>query len=159
MEKIASFTIDHTKLLRGIYVSRKDYVGDNVITTFDIRIKQPNKQPVLNTAELHTFEHLIATYLRNDPKWAPKTIYTGPMGCRTGMYVLFAGDYESKDIVPVITKAFEFVLNFEGEIPGATAKDCGYYLDHDLNMAKYEAKAYLEEVLYNIKEENLVYPE
>ncbi len=159
MEKIASFTVNHLNLLPGIYVSRKDYLGDDVITTFDIRMTAPNKEPVMNTAELHTIEHLAATYLRNHKEYGNKTIYWGPMGCRTGNYLLLKGDYESKDIVPLITELFEFIRDFEGNVPGAAARDCGNYLDMNLGMAKYEAKRYLERCLYVIKEENLVYPE
>ena len=159
MEKITSFTIDHIKLQPGIYVSRKDEVGGSVITTFDIRMTSPNEEPVMNTAELHTIEHLAATYLRNHKEFGSKMIYWGPMGCRTGNYLLLAGDYESKDIVGLITEMFEFIRDFEGEIPGASAKDCGNYLDMNLNMAKYLADKYLKEVLYDIKEERLVYPE
>ena len=159
MEKIASFTVNHLNLLPGIYVSRKDYLGDDVITTFDIRMTAPNKEPVMNTAELHTIEHLAATYLRNHKEYGLKTIYWGPMGCRTGNYLLLKGDYESKDIVPLITELFDFIRDFEGAVPGAAARDCGNYLDMNLGMAKYEAKRYLERCLYGIKEENLVYPE
>jgi S-ribosylhomocysteine lyase len=158
MEKIASFTVNHLNLLPGIYVSRKDFVGGEVITTFDIRMTAPNKEPVLNTAELHTIEHLAATFLRNHKDFADKTIYWGPMGCRTGNYLLLKGDYESKDIVGLVTEIFEFIRDFEGAVPGAAARDCGNYLDMNLNMAKYEAKRYLERCLYVIKEENLVYP-
>jgi S-ribosylhomocysteine lyase len=158
MEKIASFTVNHLNLLPGIYVSRKDFVGDEVITTFDIRMTAPNKEPVLNTAELHTIEHLAATFLRNHKDFADKTIYWGPMGCRTGNYLLLKGDYESKDIVGLVTEIFEFIRDFEGAVPGAAARDCGNYLDMNLNMAKYEAKRYLDRCLYVIKEENLVYP-
>lgn len=159
MEKIASFTIDHIKLQPGIYVSRKDQVGDQVITTFDIRMTSPNEEPVMNTAELHAMEQLAATYLRNQPDFKDKVIYWGPMGCRTGNYLLINGDYESKDIVPLIIETFEFIRDFEGEIPGATPKDCGNYLDMNLGMAKYLAKKYLDEVLYQITEERLVYPQ
>lgn len=159
MEKIASFTVNHLNLLPGIYVSRKDYLGEEVITTFDIRMTAPNKEPVMNTAELHTIEHLAATYLRNHKEYGEKTIYWGPMGCRTGNYLLLKGDYESKDIVPLITELFEFIRDFEGDVPGAAARDCGNYLDMNLGMAKYEAKRYLERCLYVIKEENLIYPE
>lgn len=159
MEKIASFTIDHLKLLPGIYVSRKDHLGDQVITTFDIRMTAPNREPVMNTAELHAIEHLAATYLRNQPEYAEKIVYWGPMGCRTGNYLLMSGDYESKDIVPLITETFEFIRDFEGEIPGAAPKDCGNYLDMNLGMAKYLAAKYLDEVLYHITPERLVYPE
>ena len=159
MEKITSFTIDHIKLQPGVYVSRKDPVGNSVITTFDIRMTSPNEEPVMNTAELHAMEHLAATYLRNQPDFKDKVIYWGPMGCRTGNYLLINGDYESKDIVPLIIETFEFIRDFEGEIPGATPKDCGNYLDMNLGMAKYLAKKYLDEVLYQITEERLVYPQ
>ncbi|MEE0463051.1 S-ribosylhomocysteine lyase [Blautia hydrogenotrophica] len=159
MEKIASFTIDHIKLQPGIYVSRKDRVGSQVITTFDIRMTSPNEEPVMNTAELHAMEHLAATYLRNQPDFKDKVIYWGPMGCRTGNYLLINGDYESKDIVPLMIETFEFIRDFEGEIPGATPKDCGNYLDMNLGMAKYLAKKYLDDVLYQITEERLIYPQ
>lgn len=159
MEKIASFTIDHIKLQPGIYVSRKDRVGGQVITTFDIRMTSPNEEPVMNTAELHATEHLAATYLRNQPDFKDKVIYWGPMGCRTGNYLLINGDYESKDIVPLMIETFEFIRDFEGEIPGATPKDCGNYLDMNLGMAKYLAKKYLDDVLYQITEERLIYPQ
>ena len=158
MEKIASFSIDHLKLLPGVYVSRKDKVGQQVITTFDIRMTRPNFEPVLNTAEVHTIEHLGATFLRNDSEFKDKTIYFGPMGCRTGFYVIFAGDLESKDIVDVIREGAEFVINFEGEIPGATARDCGNYLDNNLEWAKCYMRKYMKEVLADPKPENLVYP-
>lgn len=158
MEKIASFTVNHLDLLPGIYVSRKDHVGQEVLTTFDLRMTMPNREPVMNTAELHTIEHLGATYLRNHPTWAEKIIYFGPMGCRTGNYLILAGDYESKDIVELITSMFEFVRDFEGDIPGAAARDCGNYLDQNLSMAKWQAEKYLK-TLCNIKEENLVYPQ
>ena len=159
MEKITSFTIDHLKLLPGLYVSRKDHAGDSVITTFDIRMTRPNYEPVMNTAEIHTIEHLGATYLRNHPTMKDHVLYFGPMGCRTGFYLLLAGDYESKDIIPLMKGMFTFIRDFEGEIPGAAAKDCGNYLDMNLNMAKYLAKKYVEEVLDHITEERLVYPE
>ena len=159
MEKIASFTIDHIKLQPGIYVSREDRVGGQVITTFDIRMTSPNEEPVMNTAELHAMEHLAATYLRNQPDFKDKVIYWGPMGCRTGNYLLINGDYESKDIVPLMIETFEFIRDFEGEIPGATPKDCGNYLDMNLGMAKYLAKKYLDDVLYQITEERLIYPQ
>ena len=159
MEKIASFTVNHLDLIPGVYVSRKDYVGQEVLTTFDLRMCAPNREPVMNTAELHTIEHLAATYLRNEPDWKEKIIYFGPMGCRTGFYLLLAGDYESRDIVPLVTEMFEFIRDFRGEVPGASAKDCGNYLDMNLGMANYLAKKYLEQVLYDIKEERLVYPQ
>lgn len=159
MEKIASFTIDHIKLQPGVYVSRKDHVGQEVITTFDLRMTSPNEEPVMNTAEMHTIEHLAATFLRNHAKFGDKTVYFGPMGCRTGFYLLLAGDYESKDIVPLMQEMFTFIRDFHEEVPGASAKDCGNYLDMNLPMANYLAKKYLDEVLTNIKEDRLVYPE
>lgn len=159
MKKIASFTIDHIKLQPGIYVSRKDRVGEECITTFDLRMTSPNEEPVMNTAEVHTIEHLGATFLRNDPEVADKTIYFGPMGCRTGFYLLLAGDLESKDIVELMQRMFIFIRDFEGEVPGAAARDCGNYLDMNLNMAKYLAGKYYENVLKNISEERLIYPE
>lgn len=159
MEKITSFTIDHIKLVPGIYVSRKDTVGKEVITTFDLRLTNPNEEPVMNTAEIHTIEHLAATFLRNHPDFGAKTIYFGPMGCRTGFYLLLAGDYASEDIVPLVTEMFSFISNFEGDVPGASAKDCGNYLDMNLPMAKYVAKKYLTEVLEQITEQQLIYPE
>lgn len=159
MEKIASFTIDHMKLQPGIYVSRKDHVGDQTITTFDLRMTSPNDEPVMNTAEVHTIEHLGATYLRNEPQYKDKIIYFGPMGCRTGFYLLLAGDYESKDIVGLITAMYEFIRDFKGDVPGASPKDCGNYLDMNLGMANYLAKKYLDTVLYSIDETHLVYPE
>ena len=158
MEKITSFTIDHIKLQPGVYVSRKDPVGDQVITTFDIRMTSPNEEPVMNTAELHAMEHLAATFLRNHKEFGQKVIYWGPMGCRTGNYLLLNGDYESRDIVPLMIEMFEFIRDFEGEIPGASAKDCGNYLDMNLPMAKYLSKKYLTEVLENITDEQLNYP-
>lgn len=159
MEKIASFTIDHIKLQPGLYVSRKDSFGDTVITTFDIRMTSPNEEPVMNTAELHTLEHLGATYLRSDKEFGPKIVYFGPMGCRTGCYLLIAGDYSSADIIPLITGMFTFIRDFRGEIPGAEAKDCGNYLDHNLAMANYLADRYLKNVLADITPDRLVYPE
>ena len=159
MEKIASFTIDHIKLKPGVYVSRKDTVGAEVITTFDLRMTSPNDEPVMNTAEMHTIEHLAATFLRNHPTYKDKTIYFGPMGCRTGFYLLLAGDLSSADIVPLMVEMYEFIRDFKGEVPGAAAKDCGNYLDMNLPMANYLAKKYLDEVLYHIDEDRLVYPE
>ncbi|WP_065218158.1 MULTISPECIES: S-ribosylhomocysteine lyase [Butyricimonas] len=158
MKKIPSFTIDHFRLLRGIYVSRKDYVGDDVITTFDIRMKEPNREPVLGQGELHTIEHLAATYLRNHPTWGDKIIFWGPMGCCTGNYFLMKGDLTSRDIVELMRETFRFIRDFEGEVPGVAAKDCGNYLLHNLPMAKYEAAKYLTEVLDVIEEKNLIYP-
>ncbi|MBQ8148206.1 MAG: S-ribosylhomocysteine lyase [Lachnospiraceae bacterium] len=159
MEKIASFTIDHLKLLPGVYVSRKDHIGAEVVTTFDIRMTRPNFEPVMNTAEMHTIEHLAATFLRNDKEFGDRVVYFGPMGCRTGFYLLLAGDLESKDIVPLLTRLYEFMAEFQDEVPGASAKDCGNYLDMNLPMANYLAKKFLNEVLRDITEERLVYPE
>ena len=158
MEKIASFTIDHIKLQPGVYVSRKDHIGDEVITTFDLRMTSPNEEPVMNTAEMHTIEHLAATFLRNHKEYGTKTVYFGPMGCRTGFYLLLAGDYESRDIIDLMVEMFTFIRDFKGEVPGASAKDCGNYLDMSLGMANYLAKKYLDEVLIDIKPERLVYP-
>ncbi len=158
MKKIPSFTIDHLRLSRGIYVSRKDYVGDDVITTFDIRMKEPNREPVLGQGELHTIEHLAATYLRNHPTWGDKIIFWGPMGCCTGNYFLMKGDLTSRDIVELMRETFRFIRDFEGEVPGVAAKDCGNYLLHNLPMAKYEAAKYLTEVLDVMEEKNLIYP-
>ena len=159
MKKITSFTIDHIKLIPGVYVSRKDHIGEETITTFDLRITNPNEEPVMNTAEIHTIEHLGATFLRNHNEFGAKTIYFGPMGCRTGFYLLLAGDYESKDILSLLREMFAFIADFTDEVPGASAKDCGNYLDMNLGMANYLAKRYLDNVLYNIKEDRLVYPQ
>ncbi len=158
MEKISSFTIDHIRLQPGLYVSRKDCIGDQTVTTFDLRLTSPNEEPVMNTAEVHTIEHLAATYLRNDPLWAERVIYFGPMGCRTGYYLLLAGNYESLDVVPLVRNCFRFIAAFEGEIPGATARDCGNYLDMNLPMAKYWGRRY-SAILENITQDRLVYPE
>ena len=159
MKKITSFTIDHIKLQPGIYVSRKDPVGDSIVTTFDLRMTSPNEEPVMNTAEMHTIEHLAATFLRNHDAWGSKIIYFGPMGCRTGFYLLLAGDYESADIVDLMIEMFTFIRDFHDEVPGASAKDCGNYLDMNLPMANYLAKRYLDNVLVGISEDRLVYPE
>ena len=159
MEKIASFTVNHIDLEPGIYVSRKDKVGQETITTFDLRMTAPNREPVMNTAEVHTMEHLGATFLRNDEEYKDKTIYFGPMGCRTGFYIVLAGDLDSKTIVPLITRMYEFMRDFKGEVPGASPRDCGNYLDMNLGMANFLAKRYLDNTLYNIDEKHLVYPE
>ena len=159
MKKIASFTVNHLTLLPGIYVFRKDTVGSEVLTTFDLRMTRPNFEPVMNTAEIHAIEHLGATFLRNHPDYAEKIIYFGPMGCRTGFYLILAGDYESADIVPLIQELFLFIAEYEGEIPGAAARDCGNYLDLNLPMAKYLAKKYYNEVLKDIPPERLIYPD
>lgn len=158
MKKITSFTIDHLKLVPGLYVSRIDEVAGNPVTTFDIRITNPNEEPVMNTAEVHTIEHLAATFLRNHKEFADKTIYFGPMGCRTGFYLILAGKYTSSDIVPLMKELFTFMAEFDDEVPGASAKDCGNYLDMNLNMARYWSKRYLDEVLTDISDEQLNYP-
>ncbi len=159
MKKIASFTIDHLKLEPGIYVSRKDHIGSEAVTTFDIRMTRPNFEPVMNTAEIHTIEHLGATFLRNHMEMGDKVVYFGPMGCRTGFYMILAGDYESKDVVSLVTEMYEFMASYEGDVPGASAKDCGNYLDLNLNMAKYCSRKFLENTLKNIDEAHLVYPD
>ena len=160
METIASFTVDHDRLEPGVYLSRQDQDPETgaVVTTFDLRFVRPNREPVLNTAELHTIEHLLATYFRNEPTWSSRTVYFGPMGCRTGCYLVLFGKWESLDLKELLISAFEFICNFEGEIPGAKAKECGNYLDQNLGMAKYWAKRYLTEVLYNLSEKNTQYP-
>lgn len=158
MKQIASFTIDHMKLLPGVYVSRKDKLGSEIITTFDIRITRPNFDPVMMTGEVHTIEHLGATYIRNHKDYASKTIYFGPMGCRTGFYLILGGDYSSKDIVALLIEMFEFIRDYEGDIPGATAEGCGNYSDMNLPLAKHFAKRYLDEILYNINDDHLIYP-
>ena len=158
MEKITSFTIDHIRLLPGLYVSRKDMVGSETVTTFDLRVTRPNLEPVMNTAEVHAIEHLGATWLRNNPEWGEKVLYFGPMGCRTGFYLLLKGDLESRDILPMVTECFRFIENYEGEIPGASARDCGNYLDLSLPMAKYYGRRYAD-ILTNITPAQLRYPE
>lgn len=159
MDKIASFKVNHIDLLTGIYVSRKDNVGDSVLTTFDLRFTRPNTEPVMVTAGVHTIEHLGATFLRNHPAWKDKVIYFGPMGCRTGFYLILAGDYKSIDIVGLVNEMIDFIIDFEGDIPGALPRDCGNYLDNNLDMAKYYAAKFKSEVLGNIGEERLNYPE
>ena len=159
MEKIASFTIDHLRLQTGLYVSRVDCAGQEKITTFDIRMTRPNTEPVMDTAAVHAIEHLGATYLRNDPQWKDRVLYFGPMGCRTGFYLLLAGEYKSADILPLVDGMFRFIAGYEGEIPGASAKDCGKYLDMNLYMARYHAEKYIREVLDHPVPERLNYPD
>ena len=159
MERIASFQVDHVRLNRGLYVSRIDEINGNYLTSFDIRMKLPNREPVINIAELHTMEHLGATFLRNHPMWKEQIVYYGPMGCRTGFYLILKGKLESKDIVDLMKELYKFMAELKGDIPGATAIECGNYLDQNLPMANYEAKKYLEETLENLGEENLNYPE
>lgn len=158
MEKIASFTVDHIRLVPGVYVSRKDHINGTVITTFDLRMTSPNDEPVMNTAEVHTIEHLGATFLRNHEEYKDRVIYFGPMGCRTGFYLLLAGDYVSADIIPLIQEMFSFIASYDGEIPGASPRDCGNFLDMNLPMAKYLAEKYLREVLTDIRPEQMNYP-
>ena len=158
MEKIASFTVDHIKLLPGLYVSRKDKVGAETVTTFDLRLTKPNEEPVLNTAEVHTIEHLGATYLRNEPTWKDKVLYFGPMGCRTGFYLLLAGDCSSREVLPLVTECFRFIRDYRDAVPGASPKDCGNYLDMNLPMANYWGAKYVG-VLENADETRLNYPE
>ena len=157
MEKITSFTIDHIKLQPGLYVSRKDKVGAETVTTFDLRLTSPNEEPVMNTAEIHTMEHLAATFLRNEPTWKEKVLYFGPMGCRTGFYLLLIGDLTSEDVLPLVARCFRFIRDFRGEVPGASAKDCGNYLDMNLPMANYWGAKYAA-LLENISADRLVYP-
>lgn len=159
MEKITSFTINHLALEPGVYVSRKDQYGDAVITSFDLRMTAPNREPVMNTAEMHTIEHLGATYLRNDREWQSRVVYFGPMGCRTGFYLLLAGDLISADILPLVTGMYEFIRDYKGEIPGASARDCGNWLDQNLPMANWLAERYLSGTLLQIDEAHLNYPE
>ncbi|MGN0184489.1 MAG: S-ribosylhomocysteine lyase [Aristaeellaceae bacterium] len=159
MEKITSFTIDHLRLQTGLYVSRVDCAGQEKITTFDIRMTRPNAEPVMDTAAVHAIEHLGATYLRNDPQWKDRVLYFGPMGCRTGFYLLLAGLYESRDILPLVDGMFRFIAGYEGEIPGASAKDCGNYLDMNLPMARYHAEKYIREVLDHPAQDRLIYPD
>ena len=159
MKKIPSFTIDHILLKRGIYVSRQDVVGDETVTTFDVRMKEPNREPVLSPSAIHTIEHLAATFLRNHPVWADKIIYWGPMGCLTGNYLIVKGDITSAEILPLVKETFAFVASYDGEVPGATARDCGNYLLMNLPEARWEANKYLNEVLERATEENLVYPQ
>ena len=158
MKKIPSFTIDHIHLLRGIYVSRKDEVGGEAVTTFDVRMKEPNREPALGQGALHTIEHLPATHLRNHPVWSDKIVYWGPMGCLTGNYLLMKGDLQSEDIVELMKETFRFIAEYEGEVPGATPRDCGNYLLQDLPMAKWESAKYLHEVLEQMTDANLHYP-
>ena len=158
MEKITSFTIDHIRLQPGLYVSRKDAVGGQVVTTFDLRLTSPNQEPVMNTAEMHTMEHLAATYLRNDPQWKERVLYFGPMGCRTGFYLLLTGDLTSREVLPLVTDCFRFIRDFRGEVPGAHPRDCGNYLDMNLPMANYWGARY-SQLLETIDDSRLFYPE
>lgn len=158
MKKIPSFQVDHERLKRGVYVSRQDRVGDDVVTTFDVRMKEPNREPALSPSAIHTIEHLAATFLRNHPVWAERVVYWGPMGCLTGNYLLLRGDLTSEDVLPLVRETFEFIAQFEGEVPGQSPHDCGNYLLMNLPMARWEARKYLDEVLNVATEENLCYP-
>lgn len=158
MERIASFTVNHLTLLPGLYVSRVDRVGERAVTTFDLRMTAPNREPVMNTAEVHTMEHLGATYLRNDPEWKDRVIYFGPMGCRTGFYLILAGELTSREVLPLVLGCFRFIRDFQGEVPGAAARDCGNYLDMNLPMANYWGGRYAG-LLENISPDRLTYPE
>ena len=159
MKDIPSFTIDHERLKRGVYVSRRDLVGDQVVTTFDIRMKAPNREPVLDLSALHTIEHLVATYLRNDPEWGSRIIYWGPMGCLTGNYLIIVGDLNPLDIADLLRRAFDFVAHYEGAVPGAAPRDCGNYKLHNLELAREESRRYLEEVLEHLDDSNTHYPQ
>lgn len=160
MEKIASFTVDHLRLLRGVYVSRTDRTpSGDTLTTFDVRMTEPNRQQPLDGATLHTIEHLAATFLRNHPQWRDRIVYWGPMGCCTGNYLIVSGEYSSREILPLLVETFRFIAGFDGDVPGATARDCGNYTYMDLDSARREAERYLSEVLLNAGNENLDYPE
>ena len=159
MEKIASFTIDHLRLEPGVYVSRRDMAGASPVTTFDLRMTRPNFEPVMNTAEVHAIEHLGATFLRNDPVWKDRVLYFGPMGCRTGFYLLLSGALESRDILPLVRAMFTFIRDYQGAVPGASPRDCGNYLDISLPMAKYWAERYLTQTLEQTDEAHLRYPD
>lgn len=159
MEKIASFTVDHLRLEPGVYLSRKDIdpVTKACVSTFDLRMTAPNREPVINIAELHTIEHMGATFLRNDPQWAPRAVYFGPMGCRTGYYLVVFGDYSSRDVLDLVIRLFEFIRDYTGAVPGAAAAECGNYLDHNLSMAQFQARKYLDDTLYGIDDTHLSY--
>ena len=159
MEKIASFQVNHLVLEPGVYVSRKDHFGDVVLTTFDLRMTTPNKEPVMNTAEVHTIEHLGATFLRNDSSWKDRVVYFGPMGCRTGFYMILEGDLESRDVIGLVRALYEFIVDYEGTVPGASPRDCGNCQDMNLDMARYYARRYLMNTIYQIDERHMFYGE
>ncbi len=160
MKRIASFSIDHRVLEPGIYVSRRDVDPETgcVVTTFDLRVTAPNREPVMDTAAVHALEHLCATYMRNDPEWSSRMIYFGPMGCRTGFYLVVFGDCAPVEIAPFVTRAFEFARDFEGEVPGALPEECGNYHDSDLGMAKWWAVRYVDQTLSCLDEAHTTYP-
>lgn len=159
MDKIPSFTVNHVDLLPGVYISRKDSVGAQIITTFDLRMTRPNTEPVMDTAAVHALEHLGATFLRNHTDWKERVIYFGPMGCRTGFYLILQGDLCPADIIGLLREMFAFIVKYEGEIPGASPRDCGNYLDLNLSMAQFHAQRYLQDVLETIRPEQTVYPD
>lgn len=159
MKKIPSFEVNHLLLKEGIYISRKDYINENAVTTFDLRFTVPNNEPAMDTAAVHAIEHLAATYLRNDEEWKDRVIYFGPMGCRTGFYLILAGDLSPAEILPLIRKCVSFIISYEGEIPGATPKDCGNYLDMNLGFAKFYCRKFYGAVLENPTPDRLKYPE
>ena len=156
MNKIASFTVNHLNLLTGVYVSRKDYLGEQVITTFDLRFTRPNEEPPMDNPGIHTIEHLVATFLRNNEEWKDKTIYFGPMGCRTGCYLVMFGNLDSEDVLDLVLEMCDFIIGFEGEIPGAAPEQCGNYQEQNLDMAKYYIKKYKDAL---VNDRHLVYPE
>jgi S-ribosylhomocysteine lyase len=157
MEKIASFQVDHLRLKSGVYVSRKDKFKDTVITTFDLRVKEPNNEPVMDQPAMHTIEHLCATFLRSNNEWSEKIVYFGPMGCRTGFYLILEGDYKSTDVIPLLLEMFNWIEKLEGDIPGATAIECGNWREQNIDMAKWECNRYAA-LLKKAKKENLEYP-
>ncbi len=148
MERIASFTINHLTLESGLYVSRRDKKGDCVVTTFDMRITAPNREPVIDVPALHTIEHLAATFLRNS-SCKNDIVYFGPMGCRTGCYLVMFGDLNSEQILGLVIDMCDFIIGFEGDIPGASAVECGNYLEQNLNMAKFYIERYKKRLIEN----------
>ena len=157
MEKIASFQVDHLRLKPGVYVSRKDRFGDMILTTFDLRFKEPNKEPVMDQPALHTIEHLGATFFRSHAEWSSRTVYFGPMGCRTGFYLIVEGEVDSPAILPLLREWLDWVDRFDGPIPGAAAAECGNWQEQNLNMAQWECRRYAA-LLKNPGKENLNYP-
>ena len=158
MEKIASFQIDHLRLKPGLYVSRKDKFGGAVLTTFDLRFKEPNREPVIDMPALHTIEHLGATFLRSHPEWGQRVAYFGPMGCRTGCYLILEGDLDSQTVLPLVRETLDWMGAFKGDIPGAAPAECGNWQEQNLDMAKWEAARYAA-LLKNPGRENLNYPD
>jgi S-ribosylhomocysteine lyase len=157
MEKIASFQVDHLRLKPGVYVSRQDRFGDTILTTFDLRFKEPNKEPVMDQPALHTIEHLGATFLRSHAEWASRTVYFGPMGCRTGFYLIVEGKVDSPAILPLLRELLDWAVHFDGPIPGAAPAECGNWQEQNLDMAKWECRRYAA-LLQNPAKENLNYP-